>query len=104
MGSVGEARGKLALLAALLVLGGLHQFIYKPSLSDNTGDAEQAPPRSLEEGESQDDDKEDFALFTHANNELHCMERELRHPCVVSSETSCLMGTTRTCEVPPCNV
>lgn len=25
---------------------------------------------------------EDFALFTHENNELHCMERELRHPCV----------------------
>lgn len=23
-----------------------------------------------------------FALFTHANNELHCMERELRHSCV----------------------
>lgn len=82
MGSVGDASGKLVLLAALLVLGGLHQFIYKPSLSDNTGDAEQAPPRSLEEGESQDDDKEDFALFTHAKNELHCMERELRHPCV----------------------
>lgn len=28
------------------------------------------------------DQKEDFALFTHANRELHCKERELRHPCV----------------------
>jgi hypothetical protein len=26
--------------------------------------------------------EEDFALFTHANRELHCKERELRHPCV----------------------
>jgi len=26
--------------------------------------------------------QEDFALFTHANKQLHCMERELRHPCV----------------------
>uniref|UniRef100_A0A7S1PSV3 Aspartyl/asparaginy/proline hydroxylase domain-containing protein n=1 Tax=Alexandrium catenella TaxID=2925 RepID=A0A7S1PSV3_ALECA len=26
--------------------------------------------------------REDFALFTHANRELHCKERELRHPCV----------------------
>lgn len=25
---------------------------------------------------------EDFALFTHEKGELHCMERELRHPCV----------------------
>mmetsp|Transcript_57328 Transcript_57328/g.166402 ORF Transcript_57328/g.166402 Transcript_57328/m.166402 type:complete len:426 (+) Transcript_57328:126-1403(+) len=25
---------------------------------------------------------QDFALFTHAQNQLHCMERELRHPCV----------------------
>lgn len=24
----------------------------------------------------------DIALFTHANGELHCMDRELRHPCV----------------------
>lgn len=24
----------------------------------------------------------DFALFTHADNQLHCMDRELRHPCV----------------------
>lgn len=24
----------------------------------------------------------DFALFTHASNELHCLDRELRHPCV----------------------
>lgn len=30
-------------------------------------------------GEGKEDD---FALFTHANKELHCMERELRHPCV----------------------
>jgi len=26
--------------------------------------------------------EDDFALFTHAKNELHCKERELRHPCV----------------------
>mmetsp|Transcript_50047 Transcript_50047/g.106475 ORF Transcript_50047/g.106475 Transcript_50047/m.106475 type:complete len:422 (-) Transcript_50047:450-1715(-) len=29
-----------------------------------------------------EDDSEDIALFTHADNQLHCMDRELRHPCV----------------------
>jgi len=28
------------------------------------------------------DQKGEYALFTHANRELHCKERELRHPCV----------------------
>lgn len=27
-------------------------------------------------------DEQDFALFTHGNNELHCLDRELRHGCV----------------------
>jgi hypothetical protein len=27
-------------------------------------------------------EEENFALFTHGNNELHCLDRELRHPCV----------------------
>lgn len=28
-----------------------------------------------------------YALFTHANGELHCMDRELRHPCVPELRT-----------------
>jgi hypothetical protein len=31
---------------------------------------------------SEDKQTEDIALFTHANKELHCMDRELKHPCV----------------------
>mmetsp|Transcript_66081 Transcript_66081/g.158050 ORF Transcript_66081/g.158050 Transcript_66081/m.158050 type:complete len:449 (+) Transcript_66081:58-1404(+) len=30
---------------------------------------------------------DDFALFTHDRKELHCMERELRHPCVSELRT-----------------
>merc|ERR1719218_346235 len=29
-----------------------------------------------------DEESEDFALFTHNAGELHCPDRELRHPCV----------------------
>jgi len=47
---------------------------------------EESEPRQIHtnaEGMPNADDEEaDFALFTHEKNELHCMERELRHPCV----------------------
>lgn len=32
--------------------------------------------------EVEEKEEKDFALFTHSNRELHCKERELRHPCV----------------------
>jgi len=33
-------------------------------------------------GHVDDPAEEDIALFTHGNQQLHCMDRELRHPCV----------------------
>jgi hypothetical protein len=38
--------------------------------------------RSAANPSKESDNENDIALFTHANNELHCMDRELRHPCV----------------------
>lgn len=58
--------GKIAALAALAG-GGLFHAAWKAY-----------SPQAEQEvaGES------DIALFTHANNQLHCDDRELRHPCV----------------------
>jgi hypothetical protein len=69
--------GKTTIAALLLVFGGVHRYVYH----SGEGAAKSA---SSPEIVSVDDDTagEDFALFTHEKNELHCMERELRHPCV----------------------
>lgn len=61
---------------ALLLYLGLHSVVAQDTESVVTADT--VYPR--EHGDGKKD--EDFALFTHANNELHCKERELRHPCV----------------------
>jgi hypothetical protein len=76
----GETKS-LAFVSVLFVIGGLHHFVYKPFISEKSSGEEKAPSQSLEKSDV-DGDEEDFALFTHANNELHCMERELRHSCV----------------------
>jgi len=43
--------------------------------------------------------KEDMALFTHGNNELHCLDRELRHPCVAELREFIDNNTTETKQV-----
>jgi len=67
--------GKSTLAGVLLFLGALHQG-YKHL---SAGNAEGMP--------NADGATEDFALFTHEKGELHCMERELRHPCVSELRT-----------------
>lgn len=72
---------KIAVASVLLILGVL-RTVYQ-QFSSRLGDEAAAPARALE-GVASDEPEatEDFALFTHEKNELHCMERELRHPCV----------------------
>jgi len=42
---------------------------------------------------------EDYALFTHGNGELHCLDRELRHPCVTELREYVEVNTTEKKEV-----
>lgn len=77
---MGESKGagyavKGAIAAFLLILGAVHQ-VYR-QLATSTASLSDG---SVDEGVTPAD--KDFALFTHEKNELHCMERELRHPCV----------------------
>jgi hypothetical protein len=77
---MGEGNGlgfatKATVATLLLVIGGVHRYFYQ----SGEGAAKSATPESVT---VDDGEKEDFALFTHEKNQLHCMERELRHPCV----------------------
>jgi hypothetical protein len=73
---------KAVFATLLLALGALHQCWKQ--YPDDVSRAlqflrlDEALPRLL----NTKDNGVDFALFTHEKNELHCMERELRHPCV----------------------
>jgi hypothetical protein len=71
---------KSALAGVLLLIGALHQA-YK-QLSSGTEESTSTQHVNVEGMPNADGDDADFALFTHERNELHCMERELRHPCV----------------------
>jgi hypothetical protein len=71
----------------ILGLVGVGVFFATGGLKQQFSDgADSSPARVLTDAEGTSavttDDSEDFALFTHEKNELHCMERELRHPCV----------------------
>jgi len=101
----GDSKGsglvvKSALAGVLLLLGALHQ-VYKQFSS---GIEESLPVRrrvaanaeGLHDKNSNADGDADFALFTHEKNELHCMERELRHPCVKELRSHIEKATTET--------
>eukprot|EP00928_Gymnodinium_smaydae_P078724 TRINITY_DN62811_c0_g1_i1.p2 TRINITY_DN62811_c0_g1~~TRINITY_DN62811_c0_g1_i1.p2 ORF type:complete len:432 (-),score=117.50 TRINITY_DN62811_c0_g1_i1:364-1659(-) len=59
------------LIGVLVAVLARHAYVYFKGDKNSAKDAAAAGNAS-----------EDIALFTHANNELHCMDRELRHPCV----------------------
>lgn len=72
---------KISVAGVLLLLGVFSRFYQQ--FTARLGDETTAPARDLEGFTPSDPDhEEDFALFTHEKNQLHCMERELRHPCV----------------------
>jgi len=87
---MGDSKGsglavKTSLALVVVFLYGLHQFgdQFYQKLSGTDESAEVRRVNTDGDGSSAtEDENADFALFTHEKNELHCMERELRHPCV----------------------
>lgn len=92
MGETGGWLGIRVLALALALLLVVHRYYFSDAAtnalqglsSDTIATADvsaAADPVAVGEGGGGDGDAA-FALFTHENNQLHCMERELRHPCV----------------------
>mmetsp|Transcript_62085 Transcript_62085/g.134756 ORF Transcript_62085/g.134756 Transcript_62085/m.134756 type:complete len:446 (+) Transcript_62085:94-1431(+) len=70
----------VALLVVLVSLAFRERESALAKLSFATEDTR--PVSAVARNDGADAEDEDIALFTHTNNELHCMDRELRHPCV----------------------
>lgn len=66
---------KIAVAGSLLIFGALNAY-HKHFFGKLLTGTDDSDSQTKANGE------EDFALFTHEKGELHCMERELRHPCV----------------------
>lgn len=84
----GGATAPRAAVAAIALAAWLvNRFLWQQPGVPHTESLARSSDAAIGEASSQteatgEQQEEDFALFTHAHNELHCMDRELRHPCV----------------------